>query len=128
MKVLVCGGRDYRDKARVAEVLDNIHAETPISMVIQGDATGADALAKSWALSRGIRVAEVSALWHSYGPSAGPLRNKAMLSLLGVGDSPVGALGEAQPRHMVIAFPGGRGTKSMVTLTKAAGLSVMEVL
>lgn len=129
MKVLVCGGRDYKDKARVVEVLDSLNAETPISMVIQGGATGADALAKSWALSRDTHVAEVPALWHSYGPSAGPIRNKAMLSLLGVGDRPEWVLGEPlKPRHMVVAFPGGRGTKSMVTLAKDAGLTVMEVL
>lgn len=38
MKVIVCGGRDYKDRLTVFERLDIIHRCTPITLLIEGGA------------------------------------------------------------------------------------------
>jgi len=108
--VIVCGGRRYDDAARVYQVLDEIVTRPLI--IVQGDAVGADYLAKMWAGSRGIHCATVPALWEVNGKSAGPIRNEAMLML--------------NP-DLVIAFPGGRGTADMVARANAMGVPVQVV-
>ncbi len=56
MRVLVCGGRDFFDAARVCSVLDYYHSQRPFSVVIHGNAPGADRSAGDWATSRGVPV------------------------------------------------------------------------
>ncbi len=80
-------------------------------MVIEGGARGADRLCRLWCREKGIHVATVEALWDFYDNGAGPIRNSAMLQL--------------KP-DIVLAFPGGNGTKDMVKKAKAAGLTVIE--
>ena len=59
--VLVCGGRDYTSYQTIWREMDAIHAKLPISLLITGDAQGADNLADLWAAKRGInRVKEVA--------------------------------------------------------------------
>jgi len=99
MKVIVCGGREFADKRALFSSLDAIHAETPISLVIQGEARGADRLASAWAFSRGIPAHGEAAKWNLYGRTAGGIRNSVMLDL--------------EP-DKVIAFSGGPGTANMV--------------
>src|SRR5260370_31038101 len=41
MKVLVCGGRNFRSPAQVFRALDRLHQEKPITELMQGGATGA---------------------------------------------------------------------------------------
>lgn len=98
--VLVCGGRDYSDKARVYEELDRLHALRPIGTVIHGCARGADAIAARWAFERGISVNPFPADWKTHGKKAGPMRNAKMLE-------------EGKP-DVVFAFPGGKGTSDMI--------------
>lgn len=112
MKVLVCGGRDYAGESYAFARLDSIHGKTPIKIVIEGGASGADAIARKWARSRGVLVATVPALWDRRGRGAGPQRNAGML-LLGP--------------DLVLAFPGGRGTANMVQQAKDAGVWVVEL-
>ena len=50
MRLIVCGGRDYRDRERVYEVLDMHHP----SEIAAGGASGADALAMDWAAYRKV--------------------------------------------------------------------------
>jgi YspA, cpYpsA-related SLOG family len=109
MKVLVCGGRDYFDEAAVFRKLDAIHAETPISCVMQGGARGADALGDKWARQNKIPNERYAASWNDYGRAAGPIRNKEMLEKLPA---------------LVVAFPGGVGTKDMVRQAAKAGIEV----
>jgi len=130
MKVLVCGGRDYKDRKRVFEVLDYIHTRrAPIALIIHGAATGADRLGKEWADSNGIEPDGYPALWDdltakgavikhrrdgsSYNANAGPTRNAKML-----------AVGKPD---CVVAFPGGDGTANMVSQARSAGVKVFEV-
>ena len=115
MKILVCGGRDYADIEKVYETLSGLHTgptDDCVSVVIQGGAHGADALARSWARDNAVHHAEVVALWGEFGKAAGPMRNCAMLLL---------------DPDLVVAFPGGRGTADMVRKAKAAGIEVLEV-
>lgn len=112
MKVLVCGGRDYSDRTVVAKALDALHAKHGVDLVIHGDATGADRLARDWAIERGIIQCAVPAPWKFHGNPAGPMRNKAMLTL-----SP----------DCCVAFPGGRGTAGMCELAAEAGVLVWRV-
>ena len=112
MKVLVCGGRDYSHWRTVHLALDDLHKATPITEVIQGGASGADAHADSWANKRGVRNSPVYADWDKHGKAAGPIRNKAMLGM--------------KP-DLVVAFPGGRGTADMMRQATAAGVKIIKV-
>src|SRR5689334_16403693 len=56
VRVLVTGGRDYDDAELVFRTLDQIHIDTPITLIIEGACpTGADAHARAWAALRKIR-------------------------------------------------------------------------
>ncbi len=110
MKLLVCGGRDYLDAELVGIVLDRIHKETPITLLIQGGAMGADSLARAWARRMGVENRTFEADWNKHGKGAGPIRNLQMLT-------------EGRP-DMVVAFPGGRGTTNMVDQAHLAGVIV----
>lgn len=112
MRVIVCGGRDYSDKAAVERVLDALHHVRPIRHLFHGNARGADSLAADWGTSmQGVSVHAVPANWAKYGRSAGPKRNQAML-----GQSP----------DLVVAFPGGKGTADMINRARKAGVEVMD--
>lgn len=110
MKVLVCGGRDFLDAKTVFDTLDSWHRARSITLVVHGDAKGADSLAKLWAISRDIPVKAYPANWELHGKAAGPVRNKQMLK-------------EENP-DVVLAFPGGRGTNNMVNLANFANVPV----
>lgn len=109
--ILVCGGREYSDLDRVFSALDKAHDKTPITLLIQGGADGADRLAKHWAARHRIHSAQVDALWNQLGKGAGMARNRAMLLL--------------RPQA-VIAFPGGTGTAGMIDMARKAGIPVWE--
>jgi cephalosporin hydroxylase len=112
-RVLVCGGRDYQDRAAVFGVLDGLHRVTPISAVISGMARGADALGAEWAKEQRVELAAYPADWTGHGRSAGPIRNRQMLA-------------EAKP-DLVVAFPGGRGTADMISISEKAGVPVVRI-
>lgn len=112
MRLLVCGGRDYCNKAAVFAALDRAHAKRPVSVLIHGGARGADSLAEDWAICHHVEVAAFPADWQRNGKSAGPIRNMRMLA-------------EGKPDG-VVAFPGGCGTEHMVTLARDAGLPVWQ--
>jgi hypothetical protein len=115
MKVLVCGGRNYRDIDRVFFELDKIHfvEGKTITLLIHGNANGADRLAGHWAVARGVEIASFSADWNAHGRAAGPIRNRKMLE-------------EGKP-ELVIAFPGGEGTRNMLSIAKKAGIETIEI-
>jgi hypothetical protein len=105
---LFCGSRDWSDRESIRA---EVKALTPGSIVIEGGARGADRIAREEARSLGIHVATVSALWRSFGRSAGPRRNEAMLRL--------------RP-DVVHAYPlGGPGTAHMIDAAERAGVEVV---
>ena len=111
-RVCVCGGRNYGDSAEVMRVLDQLQPK----LVIQGEATGADTLARAYAVLSGIP-------YESYAPDRGLdgngrdwkyRRNSRML--------------ERGKPTLVVAFPGGPGTADTVRKARAAGIPVIEVM
>jgi SLOG family YspA-like protein len=113
VRILVCGGRDYKDVKTLNHVLNGYFGPNGITLMIAGGAPGADRLAVEWARSKGIPFREFAANWTLHGKAAGPLRNERMLV-------------EGKP-DIVIAFPGGKGTVNMVAQARAAGVKVLTV-
>lgn len=113
MRILVCGGRDYKNWEKVHSVLDDLRStESNIIEIIHGDAKGADSWANDWAIKNYQPRHVYPAQWDIYGKPAGVIRNRAMLS--------------CNP-ELVIAFPGGKGTANMVKIAKEAGIEVKEI-
>ncbi len=112
-RVLVCGGRDYKNVRRVNQVLTAFHDRAGIEVIIQGGAKGADELAFGWARANGVDEIQFDADWENQGSFAGPARNKRMIE-------------EGKP-DLVIAFPGGRGTADMIRKARKAGIQVIEI-
>lgn len=112
MRVLITGGRDFSDRALLNKVLERLHAQHAFTVLIHGDASGADRLSGEWAASKGIQVEARPADWKKHGRAAGPIRNSQMLD---------------EKPELVIAFPGGKGTADMVRKAKQAGLEVVMV-
>lgn len=106
MRLLVCGGRDYADRAELFETLFAIHARKAVTLIIEGGAAGADTLAVEWANANGIEVKTYRAEWERLGRAAGPIRNQRMLD-------------DGMPDE-VVAFRGGRGTAGMIRLARTA--------
>ena len=111
-RVLVCGGRRYGDQAMLFGVLDMLSEERVINCVMQGGASGADKLARMWAISRNHHVETFNADWAAFGKAAGPFRNQRMID-------------EGKPT-LVLAFAGGRGTADMTRRARSAGMPVQQ--
>lgn len=112
--ILVCGGRNYRDRQRIREVLDEYMPPRPIDppTIIHGGARGADKTAADVAMHEGFWVTAHPANWVRYGKAAGPIRNREMLDRV---------------PDLVIAFPGGTGTADTVAEARRRGIPVREV-
>lgn len=114
MKVIVCGGRDFRSPAQVWQALDRLHAQMHFTALMQGGAKGVDTYAREWVIGKSeIEPYVCKAEWERFGRAAGPKRNARML--------------EWKP-DAVIAFPGGSGTANMVKQATAAGVRVIQIL
>jgi predicted Rossmann-fold nucleotide-binding protein len=108
LRVLVCGGRDYDNRAVLYADLDGHHKRQPFALVITGGAKGADQLAREWAEDRGLPVMVFPANWAKHGKAAGPRRNQTMLDF-------------GKP-DLVVSFAGGAGTYDMIRRAQAAGV------
>lgn len=138
MRVLVCGGRDYRDEEAAFATLDQVHAEQPITLIIEGGQRtyengklvgGADLWGCRWTYRAGIGGLRFDADWSDlshpdaliktrrngtrYDARAGFRRNQRMID-------------EGKP-DLVVAFPGGKGTADMVARARKAGIEIREV-
>jgi hypothetical protein len=111
-RVLVCGGRDFADRAYAFRTLNNLHDSYEFTTIIEGGARGADAIAREWAEGMDIPVETYPADWEAHGKQAGYLRNRKMLL-------------DGKP-DLIVAFNGGKGTKMMVTIAKNANVPVMK--
>jgi hypothetical protein len=76
MRLLVCGDREWSDYIMIEREIKNLKP----AIVIEGEARGADSLARKAAETLGIPVLPFPADWDQYGRSAGPIRNRLMLS------------------------------------------------
>ena len=107
--VIVTGGRNYENSARIRAVLDWLKP----AAVVHGAASGADHHACEWAHEHLGGSYAFAPDWDTYGKAAGPKRNREML--------------EAHPRALIVAFPGGRGTSDMVTQARSLNRSVLLI-
>ena len=114
MRVLVCGSRDWNDRDMIRAALSRLPSGT---IVIEGEARGADLLARSVAEELGFEVVKFPADWTRYHRAAGPIRNQQMLV-------------EGKPDY-VIAFHDdirtSKGTFDMVNRARGAGIRVMII-
>lgn len=110
---LVAGGRDFRDMDMLRMVLDDVNPDT----IVHGAARGADSMAGRYARERGIPCRVFPVKWHdrygNYIPRAAFDRNQQMLD-------------EGQP-DLVVAFPGGGGTRDMVNRARKDGFTVWTI-
>ena len=113
MRVLVCGGRDFYHWGLLHNTLSGIKNENHISCIIQGEAKGADWLAKAWASWFNIPTEDYPADWKAYKKGAGHIRNQQMID-------------EGKP-DLVVAFKGGTGTADMIRRAKKHNIKVIEV-
>lgn len=108
-RVIVCGDRNWSNRERLDEYLNQHDENFGPLYIIQGGARGADSMAGNWAAVRARPSVKVPANWKKYGRSAGPIRNRKML--------------ERKP-DMVIAFHDNihesKGTKDMLRAAKEA--------
>lgn len=129
-RLIVCGGRTYgvmltsypsvetrRQDAIRVEAERRVFFQTMNFLrpreIAQGDANGADALAREWAAERSVPCARFRALWETEGRAAGPLRNRRMHASFG----PDGT----------ISFPGGAGTRDMENVTLDSGAYLIRI-
>lgn len=102
MKLIVCGGRDFTGRDVVFAALDMLDAQSRITCVVHGGATGADSFAAEWATARGREQRVYSPEWAARGNVAGPMRNTEMLRA------------EREGLQAVVGFDGGGGTRDML--------------
>ena len=109
MKVLVCGDRNWTNKEAIRRELSKLPTDT---VVIEGEARGADTLGRIVAEEIGFEFEAYPADWEQYGRAAGPIRNKEMLT-------------EGKP-DLVLAFheniEKSKGTKNMIKIAQKAGI------
>lgn len=107
VRVLVCGGRTYRQWRLVHRSLDLLHRRVRITTLIHGDADGGDSLAAAWAHGNGVPEDPYPIV----DGEGGYARNGRMLIKSGP--------------DLVVHFPGGNGTADMVAKARAAGVTVV---
>lgn len=124
--ILLCtGGRTYacaapdkplaqavEEAANVVTALDLAHSRKPVTLLVHGNANGADKACGAWADMRGVpvRPCPVDPAIDGPWPAAGPKRNQRMLDAA----KPDGAM----------ALPGGKGTADMCNRLAKAGIKV----
>jgi hypothetical protein len=131
--IVAGGGRDLAwPVERIASALLQRSGGRAVHLLLHGGARGADQAIGRAGHQLGWRVQSLAAEWRRFGRCAGPIRNRQLLEQ---------ALIEAQAHTspsfsasvLVIAFPGGAGTASLVQQARRCSSSspvpvaVMEV-
>lgn len=109
-RILICGGRDFEDEALFRRAMFRAMKTWGIKELCQGGARGADRIALFWAINEGYPVMTYPARWKALGGRAGPERNARML--------------DHWDPDIVLAFPGGRGTRDMVNAYEAGAANL----
>lgn len=132
--VIIAGGRDYSDydqfKLETSSYLVEKHHHKEIHIVSGGcddkkkgvltytrkdgsEVFGADGMAERYAEEYGLPITVIKADWKKYGVAAGPIRNKEMAKI---------------GTHLLAFNTGGRGTKSMIEISRVRGLQIDEIM
>lgn len=106
MRTVIAGGRDAPDLVAEAVAASGFD----ITVVLCGDARGADQHGERWAAAQGIPVEHYPADWGAHGKAAGPRRNDLMAS---------------RAQQLVALWDGeSRGTRHMIACARHRGLRV----
>ena len=113
MKVIVAGGRDFKNYKLLKCTLDNFQQEYGnITEVISGTAIGVDKLGEQYANENNIPIKRFVPDWKGLGKKAGHVRNRQM--------------GDYAKEHngMLVAFwdKQSKGTKGMIEYANKIGL------
>jgi hypothetical protein len=130
MRVLVTGDRDWTNEASIRRVLTVLHAMFPDTILVEGDARGADKMAgRIWMELTGGNLDQLEvypADWTRYGKAAGRIRNNWQLK-----ESLRKGLEDGHPLKYGIAFHPNlrrsKGTRDMVKLLDDAGIPVLKI-
>lgn len=112
MIVIVAGGRDFNQRRVIFSTLDALYQAAGLTEIVHGGASGADTLAGEWARGEGVPQVVYKADWDKHGKAAGPMRNRAMAQ---------------HGIDLLIAFPGGAGTGSMITTARQYDIPVLRI-
>ena len=121
IRILVTGGRAYKNREAVFKALDALAGTTsswkvppvPVHIIHGACPTGADKYADQWVDSRHVTCERFRADWNKWGKAAGPIRNQLMID-------------RGKP-HYVVAFPGDVGTADMVDRAHRHGIRVIDI-
>lgn len=128
MRVLVCGDRWWgrsidgvenartrKDQHLLNSTLSKLHQQHRFTVLIEGEAKGADTLARLWAEANRVHVDPYPANWETFGRAAGPIRNRQML-----------VVGKPE---LVVAFhrelSNSKGTRNMVQQAQRVGVRTL---
>ena len=115
-RVLICGDRNYSNAELIRFWIAKLQ-DRSYDTVIEGEAKGADSIARDEAEKAGLLVDPYPASWNLYGRAAGAIRNTKMLK-------------EGKP-DLVVAFntniKNSKGTKNMIEQAKKAGIEVILI-
>ena len=119
MKLIVAGGRDFKEYKLLKETLDSFQQEYGnITELVSGTAKGADKLGEKYANENNIPIKRFIPDWEGLGKKAGFVRNRQM--------------GDYAKKHngMLVAFWDGesKGTKGMISYAKQIQLNNLVVM
>lgn len=131
MRIVVTGGRDFKDRCIIHGCLDYIHSLKTITAIRHGNANGVDKICGEWArinhiveeicepdwddISKPDAIIKETSSGKKYNAKAGHDRNQSMLDQLPKPD-------------LCVPFPGGAGTKDMLKRMHKSGIPVYEVI
>jgi hypothetical protein len=75
MKLAVVGSRTFINQRLIFDMLDKLHSNFPVTLLVSGGAKGPDSIGASWAKSHNIPTQIILPNWDKYGKSAGFKRN-----------------------------------------------------
>ena len=112
--VIIAGSRTFDGYELLCEKCDLFFSRRKPTLILCGEAEGADTLGKKYAFDRGLAVEPHPADWRKNGRGAGYMRNREML----------------KTADALVAFWDGssRGTKHMIDIAKEAGIPVRVVI
>lgn len=112
-KILCCGCRDWDSWDLIRNKMKDLSKDT---IIIEGDARGADKMCGWIAEQLGLTVLKFPADWDKYGKAAGPIRNQQMID-------------KGKPTEAIAFWDGvSRGTSDMINRLKKANIPVDIVI
>lgn len=109
MKVIIAGGRNFKQQKRDCDLLLKLHKENNFTEIVSGTCKGADLFGESFAKYIDIPIKKFKPDW-TLGKIAGILRNEQM----------------AKYADAVVLFEGGRGTSNMFDNSIKYNLKVLH--